>query len=590
MATITGRPSYYSPVATPSEGIGNLDRLSSREVIKFGGLVGLAGIFFDAAIAHGLFWENDPYWTYWITKTFLITTVFSLATAFFGIGIVQGVIGTAVHTLVLEVYYQWLSPIGLPRESQWLDFDHLWITGVPVHYAVIFAGYLTALWLWRRRPAVWAVQPTVRRLGLFAVVATVAVLVLDGIITQALILREYPGLTFFVVRALLSVPFFMALAAYVGTDWRGIVAGSACLALIWTSYSMYLGPTGLPSGPVEYPGYEKLWLRAFPGQLVAMVAGTWLAARLTGLYHARLDDVEHAGIDDTEPHGRGVSRWVAVGLVLLMGVGAASALIAGIALAGRPDAPGIEVGATASGDALITRGAQPYALESAVPASGRLESQAVDTGGRWSPLQSKDTMQLTAELTHPGDGASYRVVMNTPMRQEPEGRYTTWFGVSLGHAHHGDTGIDSSALPRVASELALWGYADVYRNGTLIAGGKPAHMMVVRKDQGQLPGQVFLSVATEKKDLPGTPDGYLNVIWRKVDTLSTPATQGIDLASERQSGAGRLPATDLGQLAQFGRREVVGYGTLAFLIAGLLLLTITSKPVVDRDQYGSSVA
>jgi hypothetical protein len=50
-----------------------------------------------------------------------------------------------VHTLILEIYDQFLSPIGLPRETRWLDFDHLWITGVPVHCASIFAGDLTAL-------------------------------------------------------------------------------------------------------------------------------------------------------------------------------------------------------------------------------------------------------------------------------------------------------------------------------------------------------------------------------------------------------------------------------------------------------------
>lgn len=103
--------------------------LTGREVAKFGVAVGFLGIFYDAAIAHGMFWENDPYWSYWITKTFLITSVFSLVTAFFGIGLAQGAIGTLVHTAILEVYYQWLSPIGLPREAQWLDFDHLWITG-----------------------------------------------------------------------------------------------------------------------------------------------------------------------------------------------------------------------------------------------------------------------------------------------------------------------------------------------------------------------------------------------------------------------------------------------------------------------------
>jgi hypothetical protein len=277
-------PAPAHPLATPSDGRVSPDLLGGADVIKFGVAVGFFGILFDAALAHGLFWENDPYWTYWITKTFLITTVFSLTTAFFGIGLAQGALGTVAHTLILEVYYQWLSPIGLPREPQWLAFDELWTTGVPTHYAVIFAGYLATLWLWRRQPALaTAWQPSARRLAIFALVATVLVLVLDGVITQGLIVRENPGLTFFVVRALISVPFFLALGAYVGLDAVGIVVASALLALIWTTYSMYLGPVGLPWGPIKYPGYETLWLRAFPGQLISMLIGTWLAARLTGL-------------------------------------------------------------------------------------------------------------------------------------------------------------------------------------------------------------------------------------------------------------------------------------------------------------------
>jgi hypothetical protein len=74
----------------PTEGLKGLHLLTGRDVAKFGVMVGFFGIFYDAVLAHGLFWENDPYWTYWITKTFLIATVFSLATAFWGIGLAQG--------------------------------------------------------------------------------------------------------------------------------------------------------------------------------------------------------------------------------------------------------------------------------------------------------------------------------------------------------------------------------------------------------------------------------------------------------------------------------------------------------------------
>ncbi len=247
-------------------------------------------------------------------------------------------------------------------------------------------------------------QPSPRRLGLFALVGTALVLALDGLIVQGLILRQNPGLTFFVVRALISVPFFLALATYVGLDGAGIVAGSGLLALIWTAYSIYLGPIGLPLGTIEYPGFEALWLRAFPGQLVAMLPGIWLAARSLSLFQ-RTDTLP-------DPRGDGDRRtagWVTPLLAVVMLLGAGAALAVGVMLARQPAAPGIEVGASASGDALVDRGPDPFALRQAQPTSGTIRVQAVETGDRWSPLQSKDTMAVTAEFRDPRDGAAYQV-------------------------------------------------------------------------------------------------------------------------------------------------------------------------------------
>src|SRR5215212_9055661 len=129
------------------------DRLSAAGVAKFTAAVALAAIFVDAAVGHGLTWENDPYWTYWITKTFLIATVFGLGTAWGGIGIGRGAVVTVFHTLILTIYYWSLSPIGLPSHPTWLDLEHTWVTGLPIHFGVIYLGYLAALWLWRRRGA-----------------------------------------------------------------------------------------------------------------------------------------------------------------------------------------------------------------------------------------------------------------------------------------------------------------------------------------------------------------------------------------------------------------------------------------------------
>jgi hypothetical protein len=128
-------------------------RLTPAELAKFTAAVALLAILADAVVGHALAWENDPYWTYWVTKTFLIATVFGLGTAWFGVGAGRGAGITAVHTAVLTVYYWSLSPIGLPSHPNWLDLEHTWVTGVPIHFGVIYLGYLGALWLWRRRPA-----------------------------------------------------------------------------------------------------------------------------------------------------------------------------------------------------------------------------------------------------------------------------------------------------------------------------------------------------------------------------------------------------------------------------------------------------
>src|SRR5688572_28012342 len=127
---------------------------SLAELVKFAAVAAVLAMLFDAVIGHALLWDNDPYWTYWVTDTFLILTVFSVGTALLGAGIARGAVITVVQMLVLTTYYWSLSPIGLPSNPQWLDLEHTWLTGPPVHFGVYYLGYLVALWLWRRRAAV----------------------------------------------------------------------------------------------------------------------------------------------------------------------------------------------------------------------------------------------------------------------------------------------------------------------------------------------------------------------------------------------------------------------------------------------------
>src|SRR5687768_197285 len=103
MATPALNRGRHASMPPSYRGGGRLSSLGQLGV--FTSMVALLAILSDAAIGHALLWENDPYWTYWITKTFLIATVFGLGTAWLGSGIARGAIITAVHTVVLTVYY-----------------------------------------------------------------------------------------------------------------------------------------------------------------------------------------------------------------------------------------------------------------------------------------------------------------------------------------------------------------------------------------------------------------------------------------------------------------------------------------------------
>ena len=262
--------------------------VTTREVVAFGALTALLAILADAAIGHGLMWENDPYWTYWITKTFLIGTIFTLGTALFGVGIGVGALIAVVHTAVLTIYYWTFSPIGLPSTTEWLDLEHTWLTGVPIHFGVIYLGYLAALFVWRRRAMLdpGALEPAATALTALAV-AVVAVVVAGVIVT--VLLGDYPGFTWFLVRILITFPLVLAWWSVAGRDPIAGIVGGVAIALAWAAYGQFLGPVGLPQAPfrildpvpppaqVHWLDYTQLWLISVPVYVVVLV-GSMLAA------------------------------------------------------------------------------------------------------------------------------------------------------------------------------------------------------------------------------------------------------------------------------------------------------------------------
>jgi hypothetical protein len=461
--------------------------LTTRGVAKFTAVVALLAILADAAVGHGLLWENDPYWTYWVTKTFLIATVFGLGTAWLGTGVGRGAVITLVHTIVLTIYYWTLSPIGLPSHPNWLDLEHTWLTGVPVHFAVIYLGYLTALWIWRRRPLEDEAPGAV---ALAALIASVAIVVLAGLLAS-LAVGDFPGLTWFVVRLLITVPFLLLWWAAAGRDWPAAVGGAITLALIWGTYGHFLSPSGLPDSPlritsdapppaeVEWLDYRELWLVSVP--IYLLVSGLVLAA---------------------------------VPLMTRVRLAAAPAAIA-LALVAAPmliaipflDAGGDDARLEGAGQAQVERG--EWYSDDFVDADAEIAVVAEDRGGRVTPLPPHDEVSVEARLVHP-DGATYEVVADKPLVDDPLGRHGTWWGVGLDEWHHGESGIGSERLPAIHSEVALFAIGEVHRDGELVAAGVPVHVMTA--DEG-LPGRLELNVGDEATPVVALPDERLRVVW-----------------------------------------------------------------------------
>jgi hypothetical protein len=469
-------------------------RLASLgDLAKFTAMVALLAILSDAAVGHALLWENDPYWTYWITKTFLIATIFGLGTAWLGAGIGRGAVITAIHTLVLTIYYWSLSPIGLPSHPEWLDLQHTWVTGLPVHFGVIYLGYLTALWLWRRRPAGGDNEDTAVETEATRALAVGAGIVLIGGVLEALAVGEFPGVTWFVVRTLITVPFVLVWWAAAGRDRASAVAGGLTLAFILATYSHFLGPVGLPDtdlrllaqdpppATVHWLSYRDEWLVAFPITMLVAVAAlvTSSSQRWTRI---RVDS-------------RALLA-TAAAIVVIAGLGAVVAAEAGV--------DDLQATVTSVGDPQVEQG-QYYRGDLTV-STGEMRLVAAERNPRVTPLPPHDQVDLEATLEHP-DGTTYDVTATQPMIEDPQGRFGTWWGVGLDKWHHGRSGIGTPLLPATRSEVAVFALGEIRADGEIVARGVPVHAMTMPD------GGVELDVGDPETPVPGLPDGHLRAVW-----------------------------------------------------------------------------
>jgi hypothetical protein len=465
------------------------------DLIKFCALAAALAIFADASIAHAMLWENDPYWTYWVTDTLLMATVFSVGTALMGVGRVQGAIITVVHITLLTIYYWSLSPIGLPASPEWLDFKHTWATGLPVHLGVYYLGYLTALWLWRRRLAAGADRDNLVRVAIAAVVTAVIVVVGTGAV-QTLITGEFPGLTWFVMRIAVTVPFLLGWWRLAGTDDKAALVGGVALALLLTTYAHYLGPIGLPN-PARLvteisPGAESHWLSyrlAFlvllPAMLVVTTVGLLLAGRL--LRRDLTAPVQRLHLNPAE------AGW---------SLGAVGALIVtGVLVSPMTGLDNRRATVISAGTARI-----PPSETQAETATLRAEVE--DRNMIRTPLPPHDQVNITATIPA-SDGRLYRLVATRPMVAEPGGQFPTWGGVGFDVWHHGRSGIGYGDAQAVNSEVGVFALGDLSVDGSVVAAGVPVQMFTTPNDRRRLE----LLVGDPASPLPGVTGGGLHVVW-----------------------------------------------------------------------------
>lgn len=465
---------------------GAVDRpANASEVLKFTAMAALLAISADAAIAHAMLWGNDPYWTYWVTDTLLMATVFGLGTAWFGMGLLRGALITCVHIVLLTTYYWSLSPIGLPAQPEWLDLERTWITGLPVHLAVYYLGYVLALWLWRRAPRrATVVAPGTLApgpLAALALVTGVAIVVLVGVV-QALVTQEFPGLTWFVMRTAVAVPVTFAWWALAGRTVGASIAGGCVLALVLAAYGHFLAPVGLPN-----PEWRLLAIDPPPAEV------HWLSWRLQFLVMLPLGVAAAVGAFVLAGRWRAEPR-VPVDVPRRSGVMALAAVLALVAL-GAWTAP--RTGAEAN-----------RAIVVAEDGAGSVLRMTVENRNTHrTPLPPHDRVDIEARV-RADDGTALVVRAAQPMVAQPLGRFTTWGGVGLDVWHHGRSGIGTSARPAVNSDVAVHAVGTVSAGGRVLATGVPVHVMT-----DPVRGSLELHVGDGGIPLPGVDSGRLRVVW-----------------------------------------------------------------------------
>jgi hypothetical protein len=153
--------------------------------------------------------------------------------------------------------------------------------------------------------------------------------------------------------------------------------------------------------------------------------------------------------------------------------------------------------------------------------AGNISLVAIDRGA------SGDSVSGMAEFTTQ-DGARWKVVMDRVQTKDIP--FNPRFGgVIMGLFYHGASGVHTPLVPTIQSSLALWAFADLYKNDHLVTNSAMVHVMLLSRtrrtsdwaldcwdcsDQPieELQLQVTPAPNTAAFDAPG---GFLFVNWEK---------------------------------------------------------------------------
>jgi hypothetical protein len=162
----------------------------------------------------------------------------------------------------------------------------------------------------------------------------------------------------------------------------------------------------------------------------------------------------------------------------------------------------------------------PYS-DHVAPISGTFTFSAWDLG------PTRDSVAGTAEFTTQ-DGARWKLVVDRVQTRDVP-HHPRFGGVIMGLYYHGVTGVHTPLVPTINSAVALWAFAHLYRNDSLVTDDAMVHVMLLshtrrasdfklacwdcsrnRIDELQL--QVLPPAGAPKLDAPG---GFLFVNWEK---------------------------------------------------------------------------